>query len=206
VAVKKTIPILIAAAAALFILAALILGEPLAGWLEIVLNWAVIVASAALLVAIATLILTHLRNIVRGKRGFIFSIILISTFLVSFIGALVFGVDNSAYLRWVAAIQLPLETSLLGLAALVMTAAALQIFRSRGWSLLTLTFGISALVFLVISLGLLQALNIPVLTTVINYLQRLPMIGARGLLIGIGIGALLMGLRVVLGLERPWGE
>jgi len=204
--VKKTIPILIAAAAALFILAALILGEPLAGWLEIVLNWAVIVASAALLVAIATLILTHLRNIVRGKRGFIFSIILISTFLVSFIGALVFGVDNSAYLRWVAAIQLPLETSLLGLAALVMTAAALQIFRSRGWSLLTLTFGISALVFLVISLGLLQALNIPVLTTVINYLQRLPMIGARGLLIGIGIGALLMGLRVVLGLERPWGE
>lgn len=203
---KKTIPILIAAAAALFILAALILGEPLAGWLEIVLNWAVIVASAALLVAIATLILTHLRNIVRGKRGFIFSIILISTFLVSFIGALVFGVDNSAYLRWVAAIQLPLETSLLGLAALVMTAAALQIFRNRGWSLLTLTFGISALVFLVISLGLLQALNIPVLTTVINYLQRLPMIGARGLLIGIGIGALLMGLRVVLGLERPWGE
>ena len=203
---KKTIPILVAAAAALFILAALILGEPLAGWLEIVLNWAVIVASAALLVAIATLILTHLRNIVRGKRGFIFSIILISTILVSFIGALVFGVDNSAYLRWVAAIQLPLETSLLGLAALVMTAAALQIFRNRGWSLLTLTFGISALVFLVISLGLLQALNIPVLTTVINYLQRLPMIGARGLLIGIGIGALLMGLRVVLGLERPWGE
>ncbi len=203
---KKTIPILVAAAAALFILATLILGEPLAGWLEIVLNWAVIVASVALLVAIATLILTHLRNIVRGKRGFIFSIILISTFLVSFIGALVFGVDNSAYLRWVAAIQLPLETSLLGLAALVMTAAALQIFRNRGWSLLTLTFGISALVFLVISLGLLQALNIPVLTTVINYLQRLPMIGARGLLIGIGIGALLMGLRVVLGLERPWGE
>ncbi len=203
---KKTIPILVAAAAALFILATLILGEPLAGWLEIVLNWAVIVASVALLVAIATLILTHLRNIVRGKRGFIFSIILISTFLVSFIGALVFGVDNSAYLRWVAAIQLPLETSLLGLAALVMTAAALQIFRNRGWSLLTISFGISALVFLVISLGLLQALNIPVLTTVINYLQRLPMIGARGLLIGIGIGALLMGLRVVLGLERPWGE
>mgnify|MGYP000872890619 FL=1 len=94
---KKTIPILVAAAAALFILAALLLGEPLAGWLEIVLNWAVIVASAALLVAIATLILTHLRNIVRGKRGFIFSIILVSTFLVSFIGALVLGVENSAY-------------------------------------------------------------------------------------------------------------
>ena len=203
---KKTVPVLVAAAAALFILAALFLGEPLAGWLGIVLNWAVITASAALLVAIAALILTHLRNVLGGKRGFLFSLILISAFLASFIGALVLGVDNGEYLRWVAAVQLPLESSLLGLAALVMTAAALQIFRNRGWSLLTISFGISALVFLVIALGLLQALNIPVLTTVINYLQRLPMIGARGLLIGIGIGALLMGLRVVLGLERPWGE
>jgi hypothetical protein len=87
-----------------------------------------------------------------------------------------------------------------------MTGAALQIFRSRGWSLLTISFGISALVFLVISLGLLQALNIPLLTTIIAYLQRLPLIGARGLLIGIGIGALMTGLRVMLGLEKGWGE
>jgi len=205
-AVKKTVPVFVAAAAALFILAALFLGEPLAGWLGIVLNWAVITASAALLVAIAALILTHLRNVLGGKRGFLFSLILISAFLASFIGALVLGVDNGEYLRWVAAVQLPLESSLLGLAALVMTAAALQIFRNRGWSLLTISFGISALVFLVIALGLLQALNIPLLTAVLNYLQRLPLIGARGLLIGIGLGALLMGLRVVLGLERPWGE
>jgi len=171
-AVKKTVPVLVAAAAALFILAALFLGEPLAGWLGIVLNWAVITASAALLVAIAALILTHLRNVLGGKRGFLFSLILISAFLASFIGALVLGVDNGEYLRWVAAVQLPLESSLLGLAALVMTAAALQIFRNRGWSLLTISFGISALVFLVIALGLLQALNIPLLTAVLNYLQR----------------------------------
>jgi len=204
--VKKTLPILVAVLTAVFILAALILRPQLNGWLDVVLNWAVVTASAALLVAVATLLLTHLRAILRGQRGFIYSIILISAFLVSFIGALVLGLENSAYLRWVAAVQLPLETSLLGLAALVMTGAALQIFRSRGWSLLTIYFGISALVFLVISLGLLQALNIPLLSTVIAYLQRLPLIGARGLLIGIGIGALLTGLRVLFGLERSWGE
>jgi len=49
-------------------------------------------------------------------------------------------------------------------------------------------------------------LNIPLLTTIIAYLQRLPLIGARGLLIGIGIGALMTGLRVMLGLEKGWGE
>lgn len=77
------------------------------------MNWAVIVASAALLVAIATLILTHTRNIIHGKRGFIYSLILISAFLASLIGGLVYGTADSAYLRWVAAVQLPLETSLL---------------------------------------------------------------------------------------------
>ena len=141
---RKTIPIVVAALAAGFVLAALILRQQLGGWLDLVLNWAIIIASAALLVAVAALILTHLRHIIRGQRGFIYSIILISAFLVSFVGALVLGLDNTAYLRWVVAIQLPLETSLLGLAALVMTGAALQIFRSRGWSLLTISFGISA--------------------------------------------------------------
>ena len=53
--------------------------------------------------------------------------------------------------------------------------------------------------FLVISLGLLQALNIPLLTA-IPAMCNLPMIGIRGLLIGVGIGALMMGLRVALGL------
>jgi len=35
----------------------------------------------------------------------------------------------------------------------------------------------------------------------VSALQRLPLIGARGLLIGLGLGALLMGLRVLFGQE-----
>jgi len=41
---------------------------------------------------------------------------------------------------------------------------------------------------------------------VIGYLEALPLVGMRGLLIGMGLGALLLGLRIVLGLERPYGE
>ena len=115
---KKTLPVLTAAAAALFILAALVVGEPLAGWLEIVLNWAVIFASAALLVAIATLILTHTRNIIRGKRGFIYSLILIGAFLASFIGGLVYGTADSAYLLGWLPFSCPWKRPA-GLAALV---------------------------------------------------------------------------------------
>jgi len=87
-----------------------------------------------------------------------------------------------------------------------MAAAALRLFHQRGWSALTVSFGISALVFLVLGLGWLQALQIPQLDIVIGYLEALPLVGMRGLLIGMGLGALLLGLRVVLGLERPYGE
>jgi len=77
----------------------------------------------------------------------------------------------------------------------------MKIFRERGWSALTVSFGVSAVIFLVLGLGFLQSLNSPVLNQVITFLEGLPMIGARGLLIGVGIGLLMMAFRVLFGME-----
>ena len=55
--------------------------------------------------------------------------------------------------------------------------------------------------FLVLGLGFLQDLNIPLLNDTIRFVEGLPMIGARGLLIGIGIGLLMMAFRVLFGME-----
>lgn len=203
---KKLIPVIIAAVSGLLVLAALIWQPQLEGWLDVMLNWAVILASFAALVALATLLLAHTRKIIKVRHGFIYSLILVGAFLASFVGGMTAGVENPSYLRWIVAIEQPAEASLLGLAALVMAAAALRLFQQRGWSVLTVSFGISALVFLVLGLGWLQALQIPQLDIVIGYLEALPLVGMRGLLIGMGLGAMLLGLRIVLGLERPYGE
>lgn len=203
---KKLIPVIIAAVSGLVVLAALIWQPQLEGWLDVMLNWAVILASFAALVALATLLLAHTRKIIKVRHGFIYSLILVGAFLASFVGGMTAGVENPSYLRWIVAIEQPAEASLLGLAALVMAAAALRLFQQRGWSVLTVSFGISALVFLVLGLGWLQALQIPQLDIVIGYLEALPLVGMRGLLIGMGLGAMLLGLRIVLGLERPYGE
>jgi hypothetical protein len=203
---KKLIPVIIAAVSGLLVLAALIWQPQLEGWLDVMLNWAVILASFAALVALATLLLAHTRKIIKVRHGLIYSLILVGAFLASFVGGMTAGVENPSYLRWIVAIEQPAEASLLGLAALVMTAAALRLFQQRGWSVLTVSFSISALVFLVLGLGWLQALQIPQLDIVIGYLEALPLVGMRGLLIGMGLGAMLLGLRIVLGLERPYGE
>jgi hypothetical protein len=204
--VKRAAPLIIAILAGIFVLIALTFPVSLGSYLILVLNWAIIIGAMGLLVAIAHLFLAQLRRLIRGDRGSFYSLVFIMIFLFSLIGGLWLGVDNANYRLWVASIQKPLEISLMGLLALVLTSSAVQLFRSRGWNPLTLAFGISALLFLVIGLGFLQALNIRELTLVLNVFEQLPLIGARGLVIGMAVGALLLGLRVLMGLQRPWGD
>jgi hypothetical protein len=198
---KRPLPLIVGVLSGLVVLAAMFFAPQGGSILGTVLNWVIIVAGVALLVAIASLVLTHLRFIVKGKKGFLLSLVLVISFLVTLVFGLLRGVDNPVFLKWVGAVIRPIETALLGLVALVMMSAAMKIFRERGWSALTVSFGVSAIIFLILGLGFLQNLNFPALNEVITFVEGLPMIGARGLLIGIGIGLLMMAFRVLLGME-----
>ena len=198
---KQRLPVIIAAISGLVILAAFFFQPFTAPYLGLVLNWAIIVSSVALLVAIAGLFVTHIRFILKGRRGFLYSIILVLTFLATLILGWYLGLDDPAYLIGIQTVLVPLENALMALIALILMSAAVKIFRVRGWSVLTISFGVSALVFLFLNLGFFQFDSIPGLGAIVSALQRLPLIGARGLLIGLGLGALLMGLRVLFGQE-----
>jgi len=198
---KRPLPLIVGILSGLVVLAAMFFIPQGGGILTMVLNWVIIVAATALLVAIASLVITHLRFIASGKKGFLLSLVLVISFLATLVFGLLRGVDDPVFLKWVGAIIRPIETALLGLVALVMMSAAMKIFRERGWSALTVSFGVSAIVFLILGLGFLQNLNIPELNEVIRVVEALPMIGARGLLIGIGIGLLMMAFRVLFGME-----
>jgi len=198
---KRMLPLIVGALSSLVVLAAMFFVPQGSAILSAVLNWVIVVASVALLVAIASLVLTHLRFIAKGKKGFLLNIVLVVSFITTLVLGILFGVDDLIFLRFVGAIIRPIETALLGLVALVMMSAAMKIFRERGWSALTVSFGVSAIAFLVLGLGFLQNLKIPVLNEAIRIVESLPMIGARGLLIGIGIGLLMMAFRVLFGME-----
>ena len=198
---KRSLPLIVGSLSGLVVLAAMFFIPQGGGILGVVLNWVIVVAGVALLVAIASLVLTHLRFVANGKKGFLLSLVLVISFLVTLVFGLLRGVDDPVFLKWVGAVIRPIETALLGLVALVMMSAAMKIFRERGWSALTVSFGVSAVIFLVLGLGFLQNLNSPVLNQVITFLEGLPMIGARGLLIGVGIGLLMMAFRVLFGME-----
>jgi hypothetical protein len=68
-----------------------------------------------------------------------------------------------------------------------------------------LVFIFSTVVFLVMASGLLAGLeNVPVLGTLIGFVSRLPTAGGRGILLGVALGSLLTGLRIMVGAERPY--
>ncbi|HNZ15938.1 MAG TPA: hypothetical protein PKN89_01590 [Anaerolineaceae bacterium] len=198
---KRLPALIVGTLSGLVVLAAMFLMPRGGAVLEAVLRWVIILAAVALLVAVASLVLTHLRFIVAGRKGFLLSLVLVGSFTATLIFGFLRGVDDPLFLKWVGAIVRPIETALLGLVALVMMSAAMKIFRERGWSALTVSFGASAVVFLILGLGFFQNLKIPVINEVIRFVEGLPMIGARGLLIGIGIGLLMMAFRVLFGME-----
>lgn len=198
---KRLPALIVGTLSGLVVLAAMFLMPRGGAVLEAVLRWVIILAAVALLVAVASLVLTHLRFIVAGRKGFLLSLVLVGSFTATLIFGFLRGVDDPLFLKWVGAIVRPIETALLGLVALVMMSAAMKIFRERGWSALTVSFGASAVVFLILGLGFLQSLKIPVINEVLRFVEGLPMIGARGLLIGISIGLLMMAFRVLFGVE-----
>lgn len=198
---KQRTPVIVAAISGIILLAAFFFQEFTAPYLGLVLNWAIIVSSFALLMAIASLVVTHIRFIVIGRKGFLYSIVLVVSFLATLILGWYLGLDDPAYLEGIRMVLIPLENALMALIALILMSAAVKIFRVRGWSILTVSFGLSALLFLFLNLGFLRFDSIPGMNVIVSNLQRLPIIGARGLLIGVALGALLMGLQVLFGQE-----
>ena len=122
----------------------------------------------------------------------------ILAFVVTLAAGLWLTPANAGYQRVVTAIQAPVEMSLLALLAFSLAYASLRLLQRRR-DLMSIVFVISAVVFLFLFSGFLPAAG-----NVFGFLQRLPMAGARGILLGVAAGSVMTGLRILLGADRPY--
>ena len=198
---KQKTTLIVAIVSGLLMLGALFFQPYASPYLALMLNWLIILSSSALLVGIAGLVVNHLGLILKARKGCLYSIVLLVSFFATIIFGIILGLDNPDFLQGLSAILLPMQTALMALIALVLMSAAIKIFRQRGWSILTVSFAVSALLFLFLNLGFVRFDSTPALQNFVAIIQGLPMIGAKGLLIGVALGALLMGLRVLFGQE-----
>ena len=196
---------LIALIAGLLVLAGYFV-PALAGIQSIMLGWAAVIAAMAALVGVLNLISVHGDKVRRREKGSIYSAILMMGLFITFIlGLLPPGPSNPFLVSLFKAIILPSQAALMALLAVTLLYAAVRLLRRRP-DLMSIVFLISAALML-LGAATLPFGEIPILSNWVRpwVTQVLALGGSRGILIGVALGSLLTGLRVLFGADRPYG-
>ena len=176
---------------------------------QLILNVAVILAGFAVLVGIFNLLLVHVKKARLKQKGAGYSIVLIVTLVATFLLGLLahtFPTAASLFSDTFQFIQLPIEKSLMALLVVTLAYASMRLLR-RNLSMVSVIFLITALLIMAGMASWPFLGNVPFLSEVIRpILTRVPVAaGARGILLGVALGTLTTGLRILFGSDRPYG-
>jgi len=172
-----------------------------------ILNWVILLAAVALFVGLFNLLAVHADKIRNKQKGGIYSLVLIFSLLTTLILGLWLRPDHALMALIFNAIQLPVETSLMAMLVVTLTYASIRLLRRRN-NLISIIFLVTALLILLGTAPLPFVGYVPILSDLIRpfIAQVLAAAGARGILIGVALGSLTTGLRVLFGADRPYGS
>lgn len=172
------------------------------------LQIAVILAAVGLIVGILNLLGVHWKKIRSQQKQAFSSLILFAAFLATFIlgsADYFLGIAGNPERSWsfflFKNIQIPVETSLLAILAIALAYASIRLL-TRRLNLFSVLFLAS---FLLVLAGV--GPEIPYISDFVRpwILQVPALAGTRGLLLGIGLGSIATGLRILTGAEHPYG-
>lgn len=162
------------------------------------------IAAFALLLGLWNVLSVHVGRLARRDSNGWTSLVILLTAILVFIVVLPSGGASRAS-DWVMRyLYRPLEASFLGLIVFFIATAAYRALRARTWEAGLLLA--SALVVLVGSAALSNVIS-PVLAAAKEWVMNVPMVaGVRGIALGVALGTILTGLRLLTGIDRPYSE
>ena len=170
----------------------------------LLVQWAIILAAFAVLVGALNLLGVHWHKVRTRQKGTAYSILLIVSLFASAILGSALGTNNPMLEFFLEAIIIPGEAALMALLAVTLIYAAARLLHRR--------VDLMTFIFLgVVLVALLAATPLPFGkipgASFIEWLLRdnFAAGGSRGILIGVALGALTTGLRVLFGVDRPYG-
>jgi hypothetical protein len=200
----------IAIASGLFVLAGYFFAKNAGGQASLLaairltlLNWAIILAGFAIFIGILNLFQVHFKKIQKKEKASFYSLLLIISLVVTFL----FGLAKPGQMEIVfTTVQLPVEASLMALLAVTLTYASIRLLRRR-FNLLSVIFLVTALLILLGTAPLPFLGDIPGISDWMRpfIAQVMAAAGARGILLGVALGTLTTGLRILFGADRPYG-
>lgn len=185
----------------LIVLVGLLTGSTLAGLTGLVLQIAVITAAMTVLIGVLNLLILHLRRIFGRERGIIYSITLVISFLLVIA---LYVLDQPDARRIVLEdVAVSIESTLSALLVFALVYGAYRLMRRRvTWAAVLFTA-----IVLITLLGALPLSQLGLLEQLRAWILAVPAsAGARGLLLGIALAAIIAGMRVLIGQERAVRE
>jgi hypothetical protein len=202
--VRKWIPTAIAVITGLLTLAGYLFPQTLfSAYRDQLIEWAVIVGGFAVILALLNVLSVHSKRVFSMGRGWVYSLVLLLAALASWIPPVVQGPSQRATQQIFDTVMAPVGASLAALLVFTLTLAAFRLLRNRRspWSLLFI--GVVALALL----GSTPIHSLEWLGEVRTWLIGVPgMAGIRGLLLGVALGIVITGLRVLLTRDRPYSD
>ena len=170
----------------------------------VLLEWATILVAVALLVGIVNLFIVHLRKSAADQQNRINSITLLASLTITLLVAGWFG-PTHPFSMWIFNyIQIPIEASLMAILSVVLIFAGVRLLRRKP-NLLSIVFIATAVVILLMT-GPLFGIDIPGMAELRIWIGKVPAVaGARGILLGVSLGIVAAGLRILMGADRPYG-
>ncbi len=184
-------------------------GTTAANMTEFLVQLVAVTGAVAVLVGIINLIAVHLDRFVRVEHGWPYSLIVLVTALVVVVLRILDRADiwpddlegEQVSLRVFESVVVSLESALAALVLFFLIYAAYRLMRQRvtGWNIL---FSAAVLIGL---LGWIPLDGLEALADLRDWIVQVPAsAGARGLLIGVGLGTVTAGVRVLIGQDRSF--
>lgn len=176
---------------------------------EMLLKWGTLLAAAAIFLGLFNLFTVHWDKVNDQTGEWVYSAILIFFFLVILVLGIIFGPDFEVLILFFNYVQLPVESALMALLAITLVTAGFRIVSQRRDIYSAIFIGTALLILLGNSPWLLSGES--GITQLVSSLrawvaQVWAVGGARGLLLGVALGATATGLRVLFGADRPYGD
>lgn len=177
-------------------------------WRSTLLQWAASLSAVALVIGLFNLAAVHSRKLEAEGAAPLYSGTLLLAMLVSFVLVLTFGPASAPAIFLLNYIQIPVEGSLIAVLAVTLVLASARLIR-RKMTPFSAIFLATALLMVFLSSPLVTDFFPDLgenLKTLYLWLVNVPATaGARGILLGIALGTIATGLRILIGADRPYG-
>ena len=178
---------------------------------RLLVDWAAVLAAIALLIGLLSVTASHTQRVVKRRSDWGYSLILLASMLSVIVVGIFVPVNAQLDLPrnlaeepirvFFRTLYEPVAASLLALLAFFSLNAAFRAFQRRNPEAIVIV--VVAVFVLIVQLPPLAAL--PIFGPSVQWLNEyIALAGARGLLIGSAIGALVAGIRVLLGFDQPY--